>query len=151
MLPIVSAHPEPSVPTPAPDSNRPELVPSIPTDLTPAVSEVIRLSEAGSSEEVILGYIMGSRAPFNLSDDDILYLKDIGLSSPVVAAMLNRDHDLQGQGQVYTYDQKAYPATNPTAVAPQPIAPPAAEAVARGVELLRIAPMPRIEAGRGVR
>src|SRR6266436_6422439 len=127
MLPILSAQPQPSMPQPPADGGQPQVTPLIPADLTPAVNEVIRLSEAGTSEEITLGYINRSAAPFNLSADDILYLKDIGLSSTVITQMLNRDHDLQAQGQTYAYDQKLYPPANPAAVAPQPISPPPAE------------------------
>jgi hypothetical protein len=124
MLPIISAYPQPSIPQP-PADGQPQAVPSVPADLTPGANEVIRLSEAGSTEEVVLGYVNRSTAAFNLSADDILYLKDIGISSPVITAMLNRDHDLQSQGQAYTYDQKLYAPANPGVVAPQPVAAPA--------------------------
>src|SRR5262249_4333364 len=60
-----------------------------------------------------------------LSADDILYLKDIGISSAVITAMLNRDHDLQSRGQTYNYDQKLYAPVNTGAVAPQPVSEPA--------------------------
>jgi uncharacterized protein DUF6600 len=126
-LSIVSAHPQPSIPQPAADSGQPQVTPSIPVDLTPGVNEVIRLSEAGTSEDIILGYINRSAALFRLSADDILYLKDLGLSSTVITGMLNRDHDLQAPGQTYTYDQKLYPPANPAAVAPQPISAPPPE------------------------
>jgi hypothetical protein len=123
-LPFLSAYPQPSMPQPPTDA-QPQVTPSIPADLTPGVNEVMRLSEAGTSEDVVIGYINRSTAAFNLSADDILYLKDLGLSSAVVTAMLNRDHDLQTQGQAYAYDQKLYPPANPGAVAPQPVAAPA--------------------------
>src|SRR5262249_38598411 len=105
MLSLVSARPQP-----APGENEPTALPSV--NLPTAASEVVRLSEAGSTEEVILAYIQRSTAPFNLSADQILYLRDIGISSPMITAMLNRDHELQSQGQVYNYDQKLYPSSN---------------------------------------
>jgi len=91
-----------------------------PADLPQGAAEVVRLSEAGTSEDVMLSYIRNSNYRFNLTADQILYLRDIGFSSPVISAMLDRDHELQSQPQTYTYDQKVYPPANPAAVAPQP-------------------------------
>ncbi|HTL54903.1 MAG TPA: DUF6600 domain-containing protein [Candidatus Limnocylindrales bacterium] len=117
MLSLLSARPQP-----APEETQAPA--SAPASLPPTASEVVRLSEAGSTEDVLVAYIQRSTYPFNLSADQILYLRDIGISSPVITAMLNRDHELQTQGQAYTYDQKVYPPANPTAVAPQPISAP---------------------------
>jgi len=124
MLPMILAYAQPSIPQP-PADGQPQVAAAIPADLTPGANEVIRLSEAGTTEEVVLGYVNRSTSVFNLSADDILYLKDIGFSSAVITAMLNRDHELQTQGRAYTYDQKLYAPANPDAVAPQPVSPPA--------------------------
>jgi hypothetical protein len=98
--------------------------PPPPAAAAPALSanaaEVVRLAEAGTSDEVVLAYVQNSTATFDLSADQILYLRDIGVSSPVITAMLTRDNTLHGQAPAYTYDQKLYPATAPP--------PPAAEA-----------------------
>jgi hypothetical protein len=106
---------------------------SVPANISPVATEVTRLAESGTSEDVMLAYIQNSAAPFNLSADQILYLKDIGLPSAVITAMLNRDIALRGQPQTYNYEQRAYPPTAapPAAVAPAPVAapPPAPEAV----------------------
>src|SRR5579862_4000425 len=93
--------------------------------LSANVAEVVRLAEAGSSDEIVLAYIQNSTATFDLSADQILYLRDIGVSSPVITAMLTRDNTLHGQAPAYTYDQKLYPATVPPP-APEPAvqAPP---------------------------
>jgi hypothetical protein len=122
MLPIIQAHPQPAVPQPPADPGQPQVAASAQANLAPAASEVVHLSESGTTEDIILAYIQRSTTPFNLSADQIVYLKDIGLSSTAITAMLNRDRDLQSQGQVYTYDQKLYPSANPAAVAPQPVA-----------------------------
>src|SRR5947207_4702685 len=72
---------------------------------TPALSsgaaEVIKMAEAGTSDEVLIAYSQNSATPFDLSADDILYLRDIGLSSPVITAMLDRDAVLKNQAQAY--------------------------------------------------
>ncbi len=88
-----------------------------PPGLSPSAAEVVRLAEAGTSDDVIQAYIQNSPSPFNLSADQILYLKDVGLSSQATTAMLNRDNALRGQPQ-----QEA------PAAAPPPSAPPAPQA-----------------------
>jgi hypothetical protein len=96
-----------------------------PPALSPGAGEVVRLAGAGSSEEVLLAYIQNANTPFELAADQILYLRDIGVTSPVITAMLNRDSALHGQAPAYNYDQKAYPATAPPPANPAPV--PASE------------------------
>src|SRR5260370_8345785 len=99
-------------------------------NISPATAEVVRLAEAGTSEDVILAYVQNAQSSFNLSSDNILYLKDVGLTSPVITAMLNRDNTLRNQTQQYRYDQKLYPPANPAPSAPPPLpAPPDAPPV----------------------
>jgi hypothetical protein len=117
---------------PAPDA--PEPAAAVATlALSPGAAEVVRLSEAGTSDEVVLAYVRNSRVAFELTADQILYLKDIGLTSDLVSEMLKRDSDLRKEPQPYVYDQKLYPATVPppaplstTEPAPQSSEPPAA-------------------------
>src|SRR5881628_3479034 len=58
-----------------------------PPAVSPTVAEVIRLAESGVSEDVIMAYIQNSPGAFDLSADQILYVKDLGLSSQVTTAM----------------------------------------------------------------
>ncbi len=111
----VSTAPPPSV----------AVAPAVPADLSPGAVEVVRLAEAGTGEDVILAYIQNSQAPFNLSANDLLYLKDVGVSQQVATAMLNHDNALRNQPPQYTYDQRAYPATVPPPAAPAPAEAPA--------------------------
>ena len=104
--------------------------PQVPAELPSGAAEAVRLSEAGTSEDVMLSFIHNSTLRYNLSADQILYLRDIGFSSQVISAMLNREHELQNQPQTYTYNQKLYPPANPAAVAPQPVTPAPQEPVA---------------------
>jgi hypothetical protein len=96
-----------------------------PANLSPGAAEVIRLAGSGLSDDVVLAYIQNSQAPFNLSADDILYLKDLGLSPQVTAAMLSHDSMLRNQPQQYMPAAPA-PATPPPVApaAPAPAAPP---------------------------
>jgi len=61
---------------------------------------------------VVLAYIQNSQVPFSLSADNVLYLKDVGLSPQVTSAMLSHDSTLRNQPQQYA----------PTA--PAPAVPP---------------------------
>ncbi|HZR21100.1 MAG TPA: DUF6600 domain-containing protein, partial [Verrucomicrobiae bacterium] len=90
-----------SAPAVAPENNGPPgataVAPAAPPAVSPAAAEVVRLAEAGTSDDVILAYIQNSTGTFELSADQILYLRDIGVSSPVITAMLGRDSVLRGQ------------------------------------------------------
>jgi uncharacterized protein DUF6600 len=55
---------------------------------SPALAEVIRLVQAGVSEEVILAYVSNSTNVFQLSSAEILYLNDLGVSSNIITAMM---------------------------------------------------------------
>src|SRR6266404_1187939 len=88
-----------------------------------SAAEVVKLAESGSSDDVILAFIKNSPSTYNLSADGVIYLKDVGLSAPVVTAMLNHDNSLRSQTpqSQYIYDQKAYP---PSGQPPVPQATP---------------------------
>ncbi|MEY2429028.1 MAG: hypothetical protein QOJ40_1913 [Verrucomicrobiota bacterium] len=120
VLPLVSTQAQAPV-SQGPDSS-PGQSAAAPVDLSPGVSEAIRLAESGVGDDVVVAYIQNSQATFNLSADHVLYLKDLGLSSAVVTAMLNHDSGFRTQTQPYP------PATQPPPqpeVAPQPVeAPP---------------------------
>jgi hypothetical protein len=64
--------------------------------LSASVSEVLRLAESSVDEAVILAYVEASQTPFDLSADDVIYLKDVGVSPTIVTAMLRQDAVLQG-------------------------------------------------------
>ena len=80
------------------------------------VGEVIRLAESEVEEPVILAFVETARVPFNLTADEVIYLKDIGLASNVVAAMLHQDAVLREQ-------QLATGLAPATETAPVPAAP----------------------------
>src|SRR5207249_6798213 len=60
----------------------------LPANLHPtgALSEMIRLAESGVDEGVMLAYVTNSTATFSLGPEEIIYLNDIGVPAPVVAA-----------------------------------------------------------------
>jgi hypothetical protein len=69
----------------------------VPVNISPATAEVIRLAESGVGDDVVLAYIQNSQAMFNLGADGVLYLRDVGLSSVVITAMLTHDAALMTQ------------------------------------------------------
>jgi hypothetical protein len=66
----------------------------MPPAISPATAEVTRLAASGVSEEVQLAFIKRSSSRFGLSEKAIVYLKDLGLTQEVIAAMLERDSQL---------------------------------------------------------
>jgi hypothetical protein len=95
-------------------------------DLSPGTAQVVKLAQSGVGDDVVLAYVQNSQVPFNLSADGVVYLKDLGVSDAVTAAMINHDKALPQPTQ-YNYDQRAYPPANPGA-APEPIYQPPIQA-----------------------
>jgi hypothetical protein len=90
--------------------------------LSPAAAEVVKLAGAGTGEEVVLAYVQNSQTPFDLTADQVLYLKDVGVPSSVVAAMLTHDSSLRAQAPPPAVEAPT-PAAAPVPVA-DPTAPP---------------------------
>jgi hypothetical protein len=69
---------------------------TVPSDITPdsPLAQVVRLAQAGVDDGVILAYINHSGSTFNLTPDQIIYLKDLGLPNDTVTAMIQRDQQL---------------------------------------------------------
>jgi hypothetical protein len=59
--------------------------------VSPALSEIIKLAQAGVSEDVMLAYVTNSARLYNISSDEIVYLNDLGVSSEVVTALIQQD------------------------------------------------------------
>ena len=84
-----------------------------PADLSPAAAEVVRMAQSGVTEDVLLAYVSNSHNAFNLSADGVVYLRDLGISSPVLTAMLSHDSTLPAQPAqpnqpAGVYDQHLY-------------------------------------------
>lgn len=128
LLPLITngcAHAQTPPPAPPPPvttaAPAPAEQPAANAAVSPAAAEVVRLAEAGTSDDVILAYIQNSTTAFDLSADQILYLRDVGVSSPVITGMLSRDNVLRTQSPP--------PAAAPVAVQPPEPAPVAAPLV----------------------
>ena len=60
--------------------------------VSPSLNEVIRMANAGVDPRVMMSFVTNSAGTFNLGSDQIIYLKDLGLPSDVIASMI--EHDL---------------------------------------------------------
>src|SRR5439155_6845430 len=134
-LPLLSGYAQPPA-TSLPGAPAPgQPVSPAPTAVSPAVAEVIRLAESGVAEDVVMAYVQNSPAGFNLSADQILYVRDLGLSSRVITAMLNRDAALRSQPPPSQPAPEPEPAPAPTVPVEAPLTPPATEVSAPPVQV----------------
>jgi hypothetical protein len=114
----------------------------LPADIAPGspLADVVKMLRAGVDASTIEGFIQNCQSQFNLNADNISYLRDIGASSDVIDAMLNRDKALiAATGAAAPTPASApisVPASSPLAIAapesapaaiaaPEPVAPPA--------------------------
>src|SRR2546426_4996543 len=128
LLPLFTGCAQPAPPpvakTPLPE----QPASSVPATVSPGVAEVLRLAQSGVAEDVILAYINNSTTGFNLSADQILYARDMGLSSQVITAMLDRDTALRNQPQPAWAPTAPPPAApEPTVAVEAPLTPPPTE------------------------
>jgi hypothetical protein len=85
-------------------------------NLSPGLQEVVKLTKAQMADDVIVSYIKNSGTAFHLTADDMLYLKDQGVSQTVISVLLQAKTDVP------------VPIANPTpAPHPQPAPAPVAQ------------------------
>jgi Family of unknown function (DUF6600) len=75
-----------------------DTVPDIPPDSP--LAQVVKLTQSGVDESVIMSFATNSDSLFNLTSDDIIYLKDLGLPNDIVTAMMQRDQQLKQMGEM---------------------------------------------------
>jgi len=84
------------------------------------VKEVLKLTRAKISEDVVVNYIQNSGMAYNLTSSDIVYLRNEGVSDRVINAMLDQSKTLEtAQNQADNAPPAAAPAPAP-ASAPIP-------------------------------
>ena len=54
-------------------------------------AEIAKLAQAGVGENVMLSYVTNASVRFALTSDQIIFLNDLGVSGPVITAMLQHD------------------------------------------------------------
>lgn len=135
-LPLTLLHAQNSTPSAAPP----------PANLPPATADVVRLTRSGVGDDVVVAFVQNASIVYNLSATDVLALKNAGISSTVLAAMLNHDAALRPQLASATpapstpAPPTAYPggapAAAPAPTAPQPPPAPAPSEVAAAAPAL---------------
>lgn len=92
--PQISSAQEP--PSPATTENVQSPATVLPPTIPPSspLAQIVKLTQAGVDESVLISYVNNSAEPFRLTPDQIIYLKDIGLPDTVVQAMIQRDQQL---------------------------------------------------------
>lgn len=118
--PDKSAVPVSNPATPA-ESAPPEAKP-LPTkaQLSAWSLEIQKLAQAQVEEQVMLAYVTNSAGVFNLGADDIICLKDQGVSPAVINAMMRHDQKLLSGARPLAANAAAPPA--PAAQYPSPVA-----------------------------
>jgi hypothetical protein len=98
-----------------------------PSDLTPDVQEVLTLSRQNMDDSVITNYITSTGKTYRLSADDIIYLKNQGVSQGVISVLLQ-----SGANGASATPTPAPAASAPTTVdsTPAPIPQPVPDASA---------------------
>ena len=92
---------------------------AVPPNIHPTrpLAEIIKLTNSGVEENVMMAYVTNSTSTFNLSAEEIIYLKDIGVPDRVVTAMILRDQTLRADSAT-ALAAAAPPAADEPAVAP---------------------------------
>jgi len=94
------------------------------TTLPPGIQDVVKLSQARISDEIILSQIKNNQATYNLTADQIILLKSQGVSQPVIKALIS------GGGSAPAVLAPAVPAVPaPSPMSPPPLSAPSAAPV----------------------
>ncbi|MBN2508187.1 MAG: hypothetical protein JXQ71_15995 [Verrucomicrobia bacterium] len=96
---------------------------------TAAVNEVLKLKNAGVTEETIVAFIQGKNLDYALEADDILALQNKGLSSATLNAMLLSGKTPAPAPVTVPQPEAPQPATPATAASPVIVVPAAAPVV----------------------
>jgi len=104
------------------EANPPQ--PSVTPDALPAsaapqfsgrINDVVSLSKSGVDQSIILAFIKNSPGPFEPSADEIIKLRDMGISTPVLTAMMERGAQVRDQVHAAAVASASQPAnTNPS-------------------------------------
>ena len=89
------------------------------------VAEIIKLANSGVEQSVMMAFVTNNTSTFNLSAEEIIYLKDIGVPDPVVTAMIFRDQTLRQEtaSALAAAAPPPIPADEPNPPSPAEVAP----------------------------
>jgi hypothetical protein len=110
--PGAQIQPVPATDTAAPVAPPPEIAPGSP------LAQVVRLTQAGVDQGIIMTYVTNSTGTFNLDSDRIIYLTNLGAPNNLITAMMQRDRELQQQFTAAQTAQPVQPAQPETQPAP---------------------------------
>lgn len=88
-MPVLAAEPAGTVQDPAATDAGPSVTVAQPK-LPYGVEDILKLSRAQVSEDVIVNFVQNSGTVYNLSSNDIVYLRQEGVSNTVINAMLEK-------------------------------------------------------------
>ncbi len=147
--------------TPSADQNATAASPAgdtAPVKLPYGVEDVLKLSRAQISEDIIQNYVQNSGTIYNLSPKDVVYLKNEGVSDRVVNTMLDQRR-IAAEVAAQTAPQAApvapatppqpgyaYPDRSAVAAAPAYLQPPPAE-IQPAPSTVYVIPYPQATAG----
>jgi len=86
------------------------------------LDDVVKLSKAGVDESVILSYIQNSGVGYNPNAQDIIQLRELGVSSQITAALMQRGSEVR-QAATVAAQKQAQAAAAPAQAAPVYTAP----------------------------
>jgi hypothetical protein len=94
--------------------------PVVATKLPYGVEDVLKLSQANVGEDIILKYVQNSGTIYNLRPNDIVYLRNKGVSERVVNALLDQRKrvELASQAAAPAVPQQSAPVNDPATQAP---------------------------------
>jgi hypothetical protein len=121
-------------PATATDTTPPPIVPDTPAAaapyISPATSQILHLTQAKVSDSTIIAYVQNSSTMYGLNADQIIYLKQQGVSDGVLNAMLNQSSKVAAEVAAQTpppnYGQGTPPEQSSTAVVQPTTAAPSA-------------------------
>ncbi len=119
---------------------------ALPIELSPGVSEVVKLAQAQVGDEVILNYINSSATAFHPTADELIYLADIGVSTDVINALIKKAPSPEQTGAEYLAAQEQREAVASTA----PVGTPAQQVVVETPNAAQPAPAPVAVGGQVV-
>ncbi len=85
-----STNPPVAVPRPATPAAAVLAAPKPPPELPAPAHDAVRLAQTTIDTSVVVSYIESIREPFSLNADQIIYLSDLGLGTPVINALLKK-------------------------------------------------------------
>ena len=117
-VPETKAPIAPAVPTTVSSATSAPLPSNIPP--TSQLAQVVRLTQAGVDQSIIMTFVTNSSRTFNLDSDKIIYLTDAGAPADLVTAMMQRDQELHDQFAAAQAAQQAQQTQPPPTAEPAP-------------------------------